>query len=49
VTVSVFADRAGADESTRVAAKFVGDVGLVGRAALPNPPTVIQGEVVAHS
>lgn len=49
VTVSVFADRAGADESTRVAAKFVGDVGLVERGALPNPPTIIAGEVVAHS
>lgn len=42
-TVSLFADRAGAEESVRVAAAWV-------RANMaqwaPNPPTVIQGEVV---
>ncbi|MHC1563162.1 hypothetical protein ACR9E3_29730 [Actinomycetospora sp. C-140] len=47
VTVSVFADRAGAEESTRAAAKLIGELGLGG--ALPNPPTVIQGEVVVHA
>lgn len=41
-TVSVFSDRAGAEESTRAGRKFVGD-NLAGW--VPNPPTVVQGEV----
>lgn len=40
-TVSVFADRAGAEESTRVAG-FVAD-NLA--QWVPNPPVVMQGEV----
>jgi hypothetical protein len=47
VTVSVFADRAGAEESTRAAAKLIGELGLVD--ALPNPPTIMQGEVAIHA
>ena len=47
VTVSVFADRAGADESTRAAAKLIGELGLVD--ALPNSPTIMQGEVAIHA
>jgi hypothetical protein len=41
-TVSVFEDRAGAEESTRAAGKWVRE-----NIAdwVPNPPTVIQGEV----
>ena len=41
-TVGVFADRAGAEESTRAGAKFVGEH-LAGW--VPNPPTVVHGEV----
>ncbi|MHA6785120.1 hypothetical protein ACVGOW_29625 [Pseudonocardia saturnea] len=41
-TVSVFSDRAGAEESSRAAGKFVED-NLA--QWVPNPPTVIQGEV----
>ena len=44
-TVSVFEDRAGAEESSRVAADWVRQ----NMASLfPNPPEVLQGEVVAH-
>ncbi len=43
-TVSVYTDRAGAEESTRAAGKFIQDAGLADSA--PNPPTVTQGEVV---
>lgn len=41
-TISIYADRAGAGESTRAAGKIVSDH-LVDW--VPNPPTVIQGEV----
>lgn len=47
VTVSVFDDRAGAEESTRAAAKLIGELGLGD--ALPNPPTIMQGEVVVQA
>ncbi len=42
-SVSVFEDRAGAEESTRAAGKWIRE-----HIAdwVPNPPTVIQGEVV---
>jgi hypothetical protein len=41
-TIGVFEDRAGAEESTRAAGKWVGE-----NIAdwTPNPPTIIQGEV----
>jgi hypothetical protein len=42
-SVSVFEDRAGAEESTRAAGKWVRE-NIADWA--PNPPTVIQGEVV---
>ena len=45
--MSVFADRAGAEESTRAAAKLIGELGLGG--ALPNPPTIMQGEVAIQA
>ncbi|MGW3738133.1 hypothetical protein [Streptomyces sp. NPDC005148] len=46
VSMSVFQDPAGAEESTERAGEFVRD-----RLAslLPNPPQVTAGEVVAHS
>lgn len=47
VTVSVFDDRAGAEESTRAAAKLIGELGMA--EALPNPPTIMQGEVAVHA
>jgi len=47
VTVSVFADREGAEESTRAAAALIGELGLGD--ALPNPPTIMQGEVAVHA
>ena len=44
-SVSVFEDRAGAEESSRVAADWIRQ----NMASLfPNPPEVLQGEVVAH-
>jgi hypothetical protein len=44
-SVSVFEDRAGAEESTRLAADWIGE----NMASLfPNPPEVLQGEVVVH-
>ncbi|MDD7968235.1 hypothetical protein [Actinomycetospora lemnae] len=46
VTVSVFADRSGAEESTRAAAKLIGELGL--GHVLPNPPKIMQGEVAVH-
>ena len=44
-SVSVFEDRAGAEESTRMAADWIRQnmASLV-----PNPPEVLQGEVVVH-
>jgi hypothetical protein len=44
VSVSIFEDRAGAEESNRIAAEWVGH-NLA--AMLPNPPEVIVGEVGA--
>jgi len=44
-TVSVFEDRAGAEESTRMAADWAGRNMA---SLLPNPPEVVQGEVGAH-
>ncbi|MFE9865586.1 hypothetical protein ACFYPZ_23080 [Streptomyces sp. NPDC005506] len=46
VSMSVFQDPAGAEESTERAGEFVRDR-LV--SLLPNPPQVTAGEVVAHS
>jgi hypothetical protein len=44
-SVSVFEDRAGAEESSRKAADWIRQ----NMASLfPNPPEVLQGEVVAH-
>jgi hypothetical protein len=44
-SVSVFEDRAGAEESTRLAADWIRE----NMASLfPNPPEVLQGEVVVH-
>jgi hypothetical protein len=44
-SVSVFEDRAGAQESTRLAADYIRQ----NMASLfPNPPEVLQGEVVVH-
>ena len=44
-SVSVFEDRAGAEESSRVAADWIRQ----NMASLfPNPPEVMEGEVVAH-
>jgi hypothetical protein len=44
VSVSIFEDRAGADESNRIAAEWVGQNQA---AMLPNLPEVIAGEVGA--
>ncbi|MFB7307696.1 hypothetical protein [Streptomyces sp. NPDC056192] len=46
VSMSVFQDSAGAEESTDRAGDFVRDRLA---ALLPNPPQVTAGEVVAHS
>lgn len=42
-TVSIYAERAGAEESTRAAGKWLRETGLID--ALPNPPTILQGDV----
>jgi hypothetical protein len=47
VTVSVFADSAGAEESSRAAAALIGELEL--GHALPNPPTILHGEVAIHA
>jgi hypothetical protein len=44
-TVSVFEDRAGAEESTRKAGDYIRQNMA---SLLPDPPEVLQGEVVAH-
>ena len=44
-TVSVFEDRAGAEESTRMAADYVRQNMA---SLLPEPPEVLQGDVGAH-
>jgi len=46
VSMSIFADEAGAEMSNERAAGWVKD-NLA--ALLPNPPTITAGEVVAHS
>lgn len=46
-TVSVFDDRAGADESTRAAGRWLRETGLA--ELVPNPPTMRQGEVVVDA
>ena len=46
-TVSVYDDRAGAEESTRAAGKWLRETGLAD--ALPNPPTILQGEVAINA
>ena len=43
-SISVFEDRAGAEESTRTAGKWLQDNDLA--ALVPNPPTVVQGEAM---
>ena len=45
VTVSVFEDRAGAEESTRMAENWIRQNAA---SLLPDPPEVLQGEVRAH-
>ena len=44
-SVSVFEDRAGAEESTRLAADYIRQNMA---SFFPNPPEVLQGEVVVH-
>ena len=44
-SVSVFEDRAGAEDSTRMAADWIRQNMA---SLLPDPPEVLQGEVVAH-
>jgi hypothetical protein len=44
-SVSVFEDQAGAEESTRVAGDYIRQNMA---SLLPDPPEVLQGEVVAH-
>lgn len=45
-SVSVFENRAGAEESVRRASDYVREYGL--GSLLPNPPEVTTGEVVVH-
>jgi hypothetical protein len=45
-TISIFEDRAGAEESIRMAAEFILEQNLA--SLLPNPPEVMGGEVGAH-
>jgi hypothetical protein len=45
-TISIFESESGAEESTRLARDFIHDEGL--QDAIPNPPVVTAGEVVAH-
>jgi cytochrome c2 len=45
-SVSVFEDKPGADESVRVATKWV-QTNM--SSFLPNPPQAISGETVAHT
>jgi len=46
-TVSVYDERAGAEESTRAAGKWLRETGLAD--ALPNPPAIVQGEVTINA
>jgi hypothetical protein len=46
-TVGVFADRSGAEESTRAAGTWLREAGLA--ELVPNPPTIAQGEVVVDA
>jgi hypothetical protein len=45
-TISVYETRAGAEESVRSAAKWVQENMAD---SIPNPPTVIQGEIALHA
>jgi hypothetical protein len=45
-SVSIFENKAGAEESVRKASDYVREHNLV--SLLPNPPEVIAGEVVVH-
>jgi len=45
-SISLFETSAQADESTRVATEWVQEQGL--EAALPNPPKITSGPVIAH-
>ena len=45
-SISFFESKAQADESTRIASNWVRDEKL--ESALPNPPKLTSGEVVAH-
>ena len=46
VTVSVFEDRAGIEESTRIAADWIRENNMA--SLLPTPPEILEGEVGAH-
>ncbi len=47
VTISVFEDRAGVEESDRRAAQWIQEHNLA--TYIPNPPQISEGEVVAHT
>ena len=47
VTVSVFEDRSGVEESDRRAAQWIQEHNLA--TYIPNPPQISEGEVVAHT
>lgn len=47
VSISVFADADGAEESVRAARRFIQERGL--GSLFPNAPNVLAGEVVAHA
>jgi hypothetical protein len=46
VTISVFEDRSGMEESDRRAAQWIQEHNLA--SYIPNPPQISEGEVVAH-
>jgi hypothetical protein len=46
LSISVFAHKDGAEESTWRAGEYIGEHGLA--SVFPNPPQVTEGEVVAH-
>ena len=47
VTISVFEDRSGVEESDRRAAQWIQEHNLA--TYIPNPPQISEGEVVAHT
>ena len=47
VTISVFEDRSGVEESDRRAAQWIQQHNLA--SILPNPPQISEGEVLAHA